>query len=79
MSRAQTYNKVAREVVQQFKDSGLEVEIVSGSKHYLVYCRGALVFKFGQGTKRPGWAMAKLGQVIRRLQKGDSTGDSGST
>jgi hypothetical protein len=79
MSRAQTYNKVAREVIQQFKDSGLEVEIVAGTKHYLVYHRGEQVYKFGQGTKRPGWAMVKLDALIRRLQKVETTGDSGST
>lgn len=68
MSRTQSLNKVAREVVQTFKDSGLEVEIVSGTKHYLVYHEGALVYKFGQGTKRPHWAMRKLDVVIRRLK-----------
>lgn len=67
-----SFNKSAREVLAVFEKHGLEVEVVQKRKHYLVFHRGDLVYKFGQGTKKPSWAMNSLTATINRL-KSEST------
>lgn len=61
-------NKCAREVIDEFRRSGIEVEIVQKRRHYLVFHGGNLVYKFGQGTKKPSWAMNALSATINRLK-----------
>lgn len=60
-------NKVGREVIDRFEELGIDVEVRAGRKHYLVYFHDELVFKFGQGTKRPEWAMRSLDATARWL------------
>ncbi len=67
-----TLPKQGREVLRAFQKAGLEVEVRSASKHYLVYHRGELVYKFGQGTTAKGWTRKALGATIRRLAKASS-------
>jgi hypothetical protein len=71
MSRA-VIPKAGREVLRAFKKAGLEVELRSASKHYLVYFQGELVYKFGQGTTSRAWMKRSLEATIRRCQEANS-------
>ena len=63
-----SYNKNAREVLVEFEKNGIEVEVVQKRRHYLVFHQGQLIYKFGQGTKKPSWAMNSLAATINRIK-----------
>lgn len=54
--------------MRAFKKAGLDAEVRSAKKHYLVYCGGELVYKFGQGTTTKSWQQTNLEALIRRLR-----------
>lgn len=62
-----TLPRRGREVLKAFKTAGLDVDVRPASKHYLVYHKGELVYKFGQGTTVPRYADKALASVIRSL------------
>lgn len=59
--------KNGRKVVAAFEKAGIPVEVRAGTKHYLVYHRGELVYKFGQGSTVPGHAQRSLRRAIRKI------------
>lgn len=72
MTKRRTLPKRGREVLRAFDKAGLAVELRSAAKHYLVYHKGELVYKFGQGTTAKGWTDKTLAATIRRLHQAGS-------
>ncbi len=73
MSGRPVIPKAGRDVLRAFRKAGLEVDLRSASKHYLVYYEGELVYKFSQGTTAPPYARKTVEKAIRKLKARSSS------
>lgn len=61
-----------RTVLKDFAKAGLEIEVVSRSKHYMIYHKGDLVYKFSHGKSSRNRDQRNRAALIRGLQAADA-------